>query len=107
VAGVIEDVPIAHCPEFHGMMLAADWMPQFVSALRASYAGPDVTPTPLDPAQLAIMRRCPQCGRPMEVHPFYGPGGIVIDSCVRCAVVWLDDGETTRIMRAPGRRTPS
>jgi Zn-finger nucleic acid-binding protein len=47
---------------------------------------------------------CPVCGERMEVHPYYGPGPAVIDSCSRCGLIWLDRGEMTVIETAPGRR---
>jgi Zn-finger nucleic acid-binding protein len=40
----------------------------------------------------------------MDVHPYYGPGSQVIDSCPHCRLVWLDAGELAAIERAPGRR---
>lgn len=36
----------------------------------------------------------------MDVHPYYGPGNIVIDTCVECGLVWLDHGELTRVEQA-------
>ena len=39
----------------------------------------------------------------MDTHPYYGPGNVVIDSCARCAVVWLDYHELAMIRDAPGR----
>jgi Zn-finger nucleic acid-binding protein len=39
----------------------------------------------------------------METHPYYGPGNVIIDSCAACDLVWLDFGELTQIVDAPGR----
>jgi Zn-finger nucleic acid-binding protein len=39
----------------------------------------------------------------MDVHPYYGPGAVVLDSCARCTLIWLDHGEIAAIERAPGR----
>jgi Zn-finger nucleic acid-binding protein len=39
----------------------------------------------------------------MDVHPYYGPGNIVIDSCSACDLIWLDHGELQQITDAPGR----
>jgi Zn-finger nucleic acid-binding protein len=39
----------------------------------------------------------------MDVHPYYGPGNVVIDSCSACDLIWLDHGELTQITDAPGR----
>jgi Zn-finger nucleic acid-binding protein len=73
---------------------------------RARVAG---KPEPLKPLnQQALQRRvhCPLCGQRMYTHPYYGPGNIVIDSCSRCHVVWLDHGELTQVINAPGRDRP-
>ena len=32
------------------------------------------------------------------------PGNIVIDTCIGCKLAWLDHGELSKIVRAPGRR---
>jgi Zn-finger nucleic acid-binding protein len=39
----------------------------------------------------------------MDVHPYYGPGNAVIDTCGRCALIWLDHGELKVIVTAPER----
>jgi hypothetical protein len=39
----------------------------------------------------------------METHPYYGPGNVVIDSCLQCELIWLDFGELRQIVAAPGR----
>jgi Zn-finger nucleic acid-binding protein len=39
----------------------------------------------------------------MDVHPYGGPGNIVIDNCPHCRLNWLDSGEFFRVVRAPGK----
>lgn len=39
----------------------------------------------------------------MDVHPYYGPGNVVIDSCTACSLIWLDYGELQQMTDAPGR----
>ena len=39
----------------------------------------------------------------MDVHPYYGPGNVVIDTCGQCYLVWLDHGELKQIADAPGQ----
>ena len=36
-------------------------------------------------------------------HPYYGPGNVVLDSCEKCELVWLDFGELRQIVDAPGK----
>lgn len=47
---------------------------------------------------------CPTCGQPMISHLYGGPGNVVIDTCERCLVNWLDAGEIRRIAVAPDSR---
>jgi len=54
--------------------------------------------------QLDDTQTCPACLYKMDAHPYYGPGSVVIDSCIHCRLVWLDHGELGRIIRAPGPR---
>jgi hypothetical protein len=44
---------------------------------------------------------CPKCHAPMLSHLYGGPGNIVIDTCERCQVNWLDSGELRRAAIAP------
>jgi Zn-finger nucleic acid-binding protein len=74
-----------------------------VTRRRARAAGAPVTPSPLDPRELDTRMPCPSCGERMDVHPYYGPGNVVIDSCSRCDLIWLDFGELAQITDAPGR----
>ena len=32
-----------------------------------------------------------------------GPGTIVIDTCDGCNIIWLDHGELSRVINAPGK----
>jgi Zn-finger nucleic acid-binding protein len=47
---------------------------------------------------------CPACGQPMVGHLYAGPGNVVIDTCERCLVNWLDPGELRRMAMAPDWR---
>jgi hypothetical protein len=76
---------------------------QVIAERRAERTGPPAKPAPLDPEELERHIDCPTCGATMEVHPYYGPGNVVIDSCARCRLIWLDHGEIGAIERAPGR----
>jgi Zn-finger nucleic acid-binding protein len=37
----------------------------------------------------------------MSVHPYYGPGNAVVDTCGDCLLVWLDHSELSVIVTAP------
>lgn len=100
----LESHPAKACPECHGVMLTNAAFAAIVRQRRAQFRGADRTPQPIDLEGLSDPVYCPQCRRTMEVHPYYGPGNQIIDSCVRCGLVWIDSGELTAIEHAPGRR---
>jgi Zn-finger nucleic acid-binding protein len=62
-----------------------------------------IPPPPLDTNEYQRKLNCPRCGKPMEIHPYYGPGNIVIETCASCNLIWLDYGELSRVVNAPGR----
>ena len=104
VSAVIDDEPVRACPSCFGVAIRQSAFGQLVTSRRANYRGADAPAQPLNAVELQHSRECPHCRETMEVHPYYGPGCTVIDSCRRCGVVWLDPGELTAIERAPGRR---
>jgi Zn-finger nucleic acid-binding protein len=104
VEGLMDDFRVGHCPDCRGVLLAGEDFAAIVRSRRASYRRADATPVPLEPLEFQRRVDCPRCQAPMDVHPYYGPGNTVIDSCRSCGLVWLDQGEITRIERAPGRR---
>lgn len=104
VAASIDQHRVLHCEECRGVLATNAEFAEIVKLRRVSYAGPDRTPTPLDPEQLQRTVRCPSCNDAMDVHPYYGPGNVVVDTCARCMLIWLDHGEIAVIEKAPGRR---
>ncbi len=101
---VLEDSRVYYCRECRGILAAGDTFAAIVRLRRARFREPDRAPVPVNPDDLSRVLRCPMCCRPMTAHPYYGPGNVVIDSCSRCHVVWLDHGEISLIESAPGRR---
>jgi hypothetical protein len=71
-----------------------------VNALRTAHRGEKARPQALDPAEYERDIRCPGCEKPMDTHPYYGPGNVVVDTCPRCFLIWLDHGELEIIERA-------
>jgi Zn-finger nucleic acid-binding protein len=104
VEGLMDGFGVGHCPDCRGVLLAGEDFADIVRSRRASYRRADAAPVPLEPLELQRRVDCPRCHTPMDVHPYYGPGNTVIDSCRACGLVWLDQGEIARIERAPGRR---
>ncbi len=101
----LEDHPALACPECRGVILTNVAFGSIVRQRRAGYRGAEFIPRPVDLEQLSDPVYCPNCDRTMEVHPYYGPGNQIIDSCSRCGLVWIDAGALTAIEQATGRRS--
>ena len=95
---------VVFCVRCRGVLVDSETFSHVVMKKRGKFRGPDVTPSPIDRTQFDRQLSCPQCENRMETHAYYGPGNAVIDSCVRCKVIWLDHGEIAAIEQAPGRR---
>ncbi len=103
-AGTIEGRRAMYCEKCRGVLLPSDDFGKIVMARRSKYVDQDADPIPLNPEDLKRKVPCPMCGNLMDAHPYYGPGAVVVDSCGRCRMVWLDHGEIAAIERAPGHR---
>lgn len=95
--------PIDFCATCRGALLARDTFVTVITKRRAWATSPPAEPVPLERQALHRELSCPKCGARVETYPHYGPGNVVIDSCVSCDVIWLDFGEMQRIVDAPGR----
>ena len=102
--GSLDEQDVFYCRKCRGLLLFCEVMGQIIMTRRAAYQGADAMPLPLNPLELERNVRCPACEKKMEVHPYHGPGNVVVDSCSDCHLVWLDHGEIARIERSPGRR---
>lgn len=105
VEAAVDGRPAKYCDQCRGILIEAPVFAQVSWNRRVKYRGPELTPSPVDPEEIQRSLDCPQCQQPMEVHPHYGSGRAVIDSCHRCHLVWLDNSELTKIERTPGRRS--
>ena len=102
--GKLDEFPVAFCPGCHGVLIDHQGIANVIAIRRSEYQGVDRTPNPFDPSALEIQRNCPNCGQRMEVYPYGGPGNVVLDSCRSCHLLWLDHGEISTIVQAPGLR---
>jgi Zn-finger nucleic acid-binding protein len=98
---VIESFPILSCAQCHGMLIPMDTFPHLLSDLRAHRERPPEFVSRRDESDAARHLHCPQCGSEMDAHPYGGGGNVNIDSCEKCAVVWLDRNELRKIVVAP------
>ena len=101
---MIDEFKVAGCEKCHGILLQTRNFADLVKSGRAEFQGVEGAAGELDQASLTYGRDCPACGSRMDTHPYYGPGNVVIDSCLECHLVWLDHSELFQIIRAPGHR---
>lgn len=104
----LADAALAHrrmlyCRRCHGMLVPMGEFVELVEQLRSRRQGPGALQTPADPRDLDRSLQCPKCRQRMDTHFYEGPGNVVIDSCSRCYLDWLDCGELFRISRSPDR----
>jgi Zn-finger nucleic acid-binding protein len=104
VGGAIDGLRVLYCESCRGVLASNDTFAEIVRTRRARFDGEPDRPRMLDKAELQREVRCPGCDRVMDVHPYYGPGNVVVDTCAACSLIWLDHGEIAAIERAPGRR---
>ena len=98
---------VCFCQNCRGFVIDNESLGQIIPELRGSYQGQDDQPVPVDPKDLEQRTDCPACQELMDSHPYYGPGNVVIDTCMNCRLAWMDHGELARIVRAPGVRPDS
>ena len=95
----IEGLPVRHCPSCQGVLVEMKSFAALSDAVRARARTGAPLPRRQQPGDRVLT--CPLCRQAMLGHLFGGPGNIVLDTCERCAVNWLDPGELRRIAQAP------
>ncbi len=88
------------CPRCQGVLVDPGTLALLVDELRARHEGPRLPPRPLEAEAGSRRLTCPRCHAPLDLHPYYGPGRVLIDTCGACALVWLDRGEIATIARS-------
>jgi Zn-finger nucleic acid-binding protein len=94
---------VQHCEQCRGVLLERSAFTGAVMGRRARATGPGAPVVELDRRELDRRVACPSCRKMMEVHPYHGPGNVIIDTCAACDLVWLDFGELRQIADAPGQ----
>jgi Zn-finger nucleic acid-binding protein len=92
---------ILSCTKCLGMLVSMNVFVALIEELRAAQQGRGSVQPAADRKSLERCIDCPQCHQRMDTHFYEGPGNIVIDDCSRCFLNWLDQGEMTRVARAP------
>jgi Zn-finger nucleic acid-binding protein len=70
---------------------------------RAKAKAPSEPYNTFDLVELERRTICPICEKEMETFQYMGPGNIVIDTCHTDDLIWLDYGEISKVVNAPGR----
>lgn len=102
--GDLFETQVCYCDTCYGFVIDRVSLGELVDKLRAAYDGPDDAPIKIDPAELHMVCHCPACFEPMDTFNYYGPGNVILDGCETCKLMWLDENELSKIIRAPGRR---
>jgi len=98
--GRLEGRAVLFCQRCLGVLIDMGLFVSVIEAVRESEARTEVVlPRSQNPGERLL--NCPGCGQIMLSHIYLGPGNLVIDTCERCRLNWLDGGELRRIARAP------
>ena len=98
----LDQVRVKHCENCRGILVDRRRFASIVESRRSKYPGREGQQQMLDEVDRRRRVDCPKCKDRMDLHPYYGPGRVMIDTCGHCALIWLDHGELTTIARAPG-----
>ncbi len=104
VDGTLAKTAVLYCTQCRGFLMPMGLLADLVAELRAS-SNQDAVQTSADRDDLKRVIQCPRCNRRMDTHRYAGPGNVVVDSCDNCSLIWLDQGEITRIAHAPDEDT--
>jgi Zn-finger nucleic acid-binding protein len=98
-SAAMEGHTVNFCGQCRGVLTTNALFSQIVSNRRAKNVATTPAPQPLTSSDFQRRLRCPQCERTMDTHPYGGGGAVVVDTCPRCHLIWLDAGEIDDIAR--------
>jgi len=105
--GRLEDRPVLYCGGCYGILVRNEHFGAIVRERRTRRKGCEAKAGKLlNTEEYKRQIGCPNCHQKMEVHPYYGPGNIVIDSCNACQYIWLDHGELRTVEQVEGGVEP-
>jgi Zn-finger nucleic acid-binding protein len=91
------------CSKCQGVMFNRSIFRITIEDRRARATIPAEPPTRYREEELQRNVGCPGCSQPMIHYQYMGPGNIIIDTCDACDLIWLDYGELSKVVKAPGR----
>jgi Zn-finger nucleic acid-binding protein len=95
----IEGQTICFCGTCRGFLTTNAEFSEVLMRRRAACGDQPSVPRSIDPVELRRRVSCPKCRKPMDTHPYGGGGNVVIDTCHRCHLIWLDAGEMETLAR--------
>lgn len=91
---------ILQCRRCEGVLVYQEDFPLIIRGRVHRGDGAPRLPLPLGEEDRRRMLKCPMCDGPFALHPYYGPGNVLIDTCSECTLIWLDRGEIATIVAA-------
>jgi len=92
-----------HCGECQGILFNRTAFRKTIEHRRARATRPAEPPARYQAEELERHVLCPDCSQTMSNHRYLGPGNIIIDTCDTCDLIWLDFGELSKVVEAPGK----
>ncbi len=99
VAARVEGEAVCYCGQCRGFLTPTETFGVIVTKRRALHGPHEKRTEPFDPAELRRALDCPNCGRRLDTHPYFGGGNAVVDTCEGCGLIWLDAGDLAVIER--------
>jgi Zn-finger nucleic acid-binding protein len=99
VSSQIEEETVATCGQCGGFLAEMETFGVIVVKRRSLHSVSEQCTEPFDPAELDRVLCCPRCQEPMDTHPYFGGGNVVLNTCERCSLIWLDAGKLALIER--------
>jgi len=96
---LIDGERVCYCDRCRGFLTKVNTFGLIVTKRRAHHEPQEQKPGPFDPAEPKRALKCPKCKGRMDAHPYCGGGNAVVDTCERCALIWLDAGKLAVIER--------
>ena len=90
---------MAYCDQCGGFLAEMEAFRLIVAQRRSLHSIGEKSTEPFDPAELERVLRCPRCRQPMDTHPYFGGGNVVVNTCEGCGVIWLDAGKLALLER--------
>ena len=91
------------CSNCQGILFNRGTFRKTLENRRAKAVTPPELATRPSEEELTRQVYCPKCNQRMSTHHYLGPGNIIIDTCHTCNLIWLDYGELTKAVNAPGK----